>query len=104
MGCSTTPKSTTEILSPGCPEPVKGGNCLKNGYDVHICSNHRHVLKGNLKKMLDDDFYLEGSAGHSHVLVINGGHVFKLETNQGIQIISHSKEGHNHTVTINCKK
>lgn len=96
--------ATRIIQSPGCPEPVKGGDCLGRGFIVHICSNHGHRFTGNMKKNRAGDYIIKGSADHEHIVIINGGHFFKLEKNQGIQIISTSTKGHNHTVTINCKK
>lgn len=101
-GCLST--GPGKLNSPGCPAPVNGGDCEKNGFEITICSNHGHAIKQSLKKEGAFDYTIKGTAGHQHLLIINGGHYFKLVKGQGIQVISEAEEGHTHTVTINCKK
>ena len=101
-GCLTTQSGS--LVSPGCPQAVKGGDCEKNGFEITICSNHGHRVKEDLRKNGANDYTLKGDADHEHLLIINGGHYFKLVKGQGIQIISEAANGHTHTVTINCKK
>jgi len=93
-----------EYLSPGCPSAIIGGDCEKYGFEIHVCSNHRHAIKEDLKKNKALGYTLKGDADHEHLLIINGGHYFKLIKGKGIQVISEPTQGHTHTVTINCKK
>jgi len=102
VGCKTT--GPAESNSPGCPAPVKGGDCEKYGFIITICSNHGHRIKQSLMKEKAFDYTMKGTADHQHLLIINGGHYFKLIKGQGIQVISEVTDGHTHTVTINCKK
>lgn len=101
-GCLSTQPGTGDCH--GCPQTVKGGDCEKYGFEIHICSNHGHMLKEDMRQNEANDYTLKGDADHEHLLIINGGHYFKLVKGQGIQIISEPAEGHTHTVTINCKK
>lgn len=93
--------------SGGCPSPVTGGDCSK-GLIITVCSNHGHFIqKSDLESIMGkgpQSYDIRGNSGHTHTIHINGGYYFKLQRNQGIQLISSSSNGHTHLVTINCAK
>jgi len=76
--------------------PSTSGNsardCLKNGTQSSISSNHGHTLqvsKDDVESGIAKQYAIAGSSG-------------KLKSNQQIQVGSKTSNGHNHSITVSC--
>ncbi len=88
--------------------PATGGqekDCLKNGTQSTIGSNHGHTLqvsKNDVESGVEKQYAIAGSSGHDHNVTISSNDFSKLNSNQQIQVSSSSNSGHSHTITVSC--
>jgi len=94
--CSTT----ADVL------PVPTNNCLLNGTDTSIGSNHGHSLTvsaADVASATQKTYKIQGSGSHDHMVTISADSFAKLKNdNTTIQVVSSSGSGHTHTVTVSC--
>jgi len=89
--------------------PSTSGNsardCLKNGTQSSISSNHGHTLqvsKDDVESGIAKQYAIAGSSGHDHNVSISSDDFSKLKSNQQIQVGSTTSNGHNHSITVSC--
>lgn len=86
------------------PNPDKE-DCLANGTDVTVGSNHGHTLtvsKGDVSAGTEKVYSIDGSAGHGHDVTVSASDFTKLKSNQPVQVTSTSGSSHTHSITITC--
>ena len=101
LSCSSS--SDDSISTP----PPTGGNpdCLANGTNSSISSNHGHSLtvsSADVAAGTEKTYNITGSSGHSHSITVSVANFTTLQSNQQISINSTSGGGHTHNVTISC--
>lgn len=80
-------------------------DCLKNGTQSAIGSNHGHTLqvsKDDVESGIEKQYAIAGSSGHDHNVTISSDNFSKLKSNQQIQVNSSNNSGHSHTITVSC--
>ena len=88
--------------------PTNGGqekDCLKNGTQNTIGSNHGHSLqvsKDDVESGIEKQYAIGGSSGHDHNVIISSDNFSKLKSNQQIQVSSTNNSGHSHPITVSC--
>jgi len=104
---------TTLAASTGCggssstsvDAPASGANCVQNGTNVTIASNHGHVMmvsKGDVAAGVDKTYDITGTASHSHSVTITAALFAKLATNMSVMATSTVGNGHTHDITVVC--
>lgn len=90
-------------------DPTGGGggqvNCLDNGTNSSIGSNHGHSLtvsKGDVTTGAEKTYAIQGSSGHPHSVTITAANFTTLKSNQNITVTSTANSGHTHSVTVSC--
>ena len=80
-------------------------DCLENGTQSSISSNHGHSLtvsKADVTSGVEKTYNIDGSSGHSHSVTVTGANFATLQGNQQIIVSSTTGNGHNHSVTVSC--
>jgi hypothetical protein len=99
LGCSDSSSSSSPPN--GNPE----NDCLKNGTNSVINSNHGHTIvvsKADVDSGMSKEYDIAGSSGHDHRVTISASSFDKLKSNQSIQVISSNNDGHMHSINISC--
>ncbi len=81
------------------------GDCLANGTNVSIGSNHGHnltVSKEDVEAGTAKTYSIMGSSGHNHTVTITEGNFATLQSNSSITVESSSGDSHTHSVTVSC--
>jgi hypothetical protein len=89
--------------APSPPNPDK--DCLANGTNTSIGSNHGHSLtvsKTDVANGVDKTYGIGGSSGHDHDVTITAADFTTLKNNNSIQLSSTSGDGHTHSVSVSC--
>lgn len=85
---------------------VSDKNCLENGTNSSIGSNHGHELtvsKGDVNIGAAKTYNIAGSASHDHQVMISEANFASLKNNNtSIQVTSTSGSGHTHSITVSC--
>ncbi len=98
LGCSSSDDSTP-------PPPNNNADCLANGTQSAIGTNHGHTLQvsvADVQSGVDKQYSIQGSSGHDHNVTVTAANFNTLKNNQQIQVSSTSGGGHTHAVTISC--
>lgn len=80
-------------------------NCLANGTNSSIGSNHGHTLqvsKNDVNAGVEKQYDIKGSSPHAHTVTVSASNFATLKTNQQIQINSTNDDAHSHLITISC--
>lgn len=93
-------------------DPDQGGqgggdnkNCLDNGTQSSIGSNHGHSLtvsKADVTAGTEKTYNIQGSSGHPHTVTITAANFTTLKGNNSISVTSSADAGHTHSVTVTC--
>ena len=93
----------SEVVPPAPFNPEK--DCLANGTNASIGSNHGHSLtvsKTDVANGVEKTYAIAGSAGHDHDVTVTAADFTTLQTNNSVQVSSTSGNGHTHSVTVSC--
>jgi len=99
LGCSSSDDSDPT------PPPNNNADCLANGTQSSIGSNHGHILQvsaGDVQIGRDKQYSIQGGSGHNHDVTVTAANFTSLKNNQQVQITSTSGDSHTHSVTISC--
>lgn len=80
-------------------------NCLENGTNVSIGSNHGHSLtvsKEDVAAGTAKTYSIMGSSGHNHSVTIPESDFATLQSNLSITVESTTGDSHTHSVTVTC--
>lgn len=83
----------------------QAGDCLENGTNAIIASNHGHVLAvsaADVEAGVDKTYDISGTAGHMHEVTLTAAHFTTLQGNDTVIVQSTSSGDHTHSVTVNC--
>lgn len=86
------------------PGPGPNANCLDNGTNSSIGSNHGHTLSvsaADVNAGIEKTYGIQGSSTHNHQVTVTANHFATLAGNQSVSITS-TAAGHTHSVTISC--
>lgn len=86
------------------PGPGPNANCLANGTNSSIGSNHGHTLSvsaADVTSGIEKIYDIQGSSVHSHQVTVTAAHFVTLASNQSV-VITSTSAGHTHSVTISC--
>lgn len=81
------------------------GDCLANGTNVSIGSNHGHSLtvsKDDVQAGTAKTYSIMGSSGHNHTVTITEADFASLQSNSSINVESSTGDSHTHNVTVSC--
>ena len=89
------------------PSPPSSGDkdCLANGTSSNIESNHGHrldVTKDDVSNGVEKTYSIQDGANHNHGVTITSANFNSLKSNNSIQVVSTSGDGHTHNVTVSC--
>ena len=102
---STTPEEEEEEEENEDPGGSNTANCLDNGTNVDIASNHGHSLnvsKSDVTAGAEKTYSIMGSSSHSHEVTITANNFKQLQENKSITVNSNSGAGHVHSVAVSC--
>jgi len=88
----------------GAPPSNSDTDCVANGTNSAIQSNHGHSLTvsaSDVNAGAEKTYDITGGAGHSHQVTVTSGNFTTLKSNQSITVTS-TTTGHTHSVTISC--
>ena len=81
-------------------------DCLANGTNASIGSNHGHSLivsKTDVDDGVQKTYSIQGTSSHAHDVTITSTQFAALKTNQSsLQVVSTSGGGHTHSITVSC--
>jgi hypothetical protein len=89
----------------GTADSATVGNCLQNGTNVTIGTNHGHVLvvsQADVAAGVDKTYDIMGTALHTHSVMVTAALFAKLATNMAISVTSSTTDAHNHSITVVC--
>lgn len=104
IACSSSDNGSDTNPDPD-PDPDAQGNCLANGTQSAIATNHGHTLnvsKEDLQGGAQKVYSIQGSSGHNHEVTITAANFNTLKSNNSIIVSSSSGDGHTHSVTVSC--
>lgn len=87
-------------LAAGCGP----GECTSGAWDTEITNNHGHLLRipaADIAAGADKTYDIQGTATHTHGLVVTSEHFAALRRRQGFTTTS-SLTIHTHDVTVRC--
>ncbi|MFD1095566.1 hypothetical protein [Salegentibacter chungangensis] len=89
------------------PNPTPSGNCLENGTNASISSNHGHTLtvsKEDVDAAVEKTYDLSEASTdqHIHQVTISAAQFNTLKSNNQITVTSTSQAQHNHNVIVSC--
>jgi hypothetical protein len=82
-----------------------GGDCLADGTQATISSNHGHLIAvsaADVEAGVEKTYDISGSSGHMHEVTLTAAHFAELQANTSITVQSTSSGDHTHAVTISC--
>lgn len=86
--------------------PNTSVDCLANGTNSTISSNHGHTLtvsKEEVDAATEKTYSIQGTSAHNHEVTITTDQFASLKNNnQSITVSSTSSSGHSHSVTVSC--
>ena len=96
--------------NPGSSGPVNGGNCLANGTQVAIQTNHGHVLVvpvADINAGVDKGYDIRGTADHTHTVTLTAADFASLKQNTGVEEASTISASafygtHGHQIDVSC--
>ena len=96
--------------SPGPGGSANGGNCLANGTQSTIESNHGHVLvvsTADINAGVTKSYDIQGTADHAHSVTLTAADFASLEQNTGVDETSTTNASaiygtHAHTILVSC--
>lgn len=97
--------SSSDDSSPNPPPTGGNPDCLANGTNSSIGSNHGHSLtvsSADVNAGAEKTYNISGSSGHSHSVTVSAANFDTLKNNQQISITSTNDDSHTHNVTISC--
>ncbi len=116
--CGTSSPSPMPEPTPNPPPDAPGGgvdaaspnNCLANGTDVTIETNHGHILvvtKEDVAAGVDKSYDIQGSADHTHTVTVTASDFMTLAANNAITTASTFNNSatfgtHDHTILVAC--
>ncbi len=98
LGCSSSDDG-------GTTPPNNNADCLANGTQSSIGTNHGHTLQvsvADIQNGTEKQYSIQGSSGHNHDITVTAANFSTLKNNQQIQVTSTSGDGHTHVVTVSC--
>ena len=101
LSCS----SSSDDSSPNPPPTGGNPDCLANGTNSSIGSNHGHsitVSSADVNAGAEKTYNITGSSGHSHSVTVSAANFNTLKSNQQISVNSTTEDSHTHNVTISC--
>ncbi len=81
------------------------GDCVNNGTNVVIGTNHGHMLvvdKADVVAGMNKTYDITGSSMHSHSVTLTAADFMTLAQNQQIMVTSTTGGAHTHSVTVTC--
>lgn len=85
--------------------PASDPDCLENGTNVSIGSNHGHELtvsRSDVEAGLERTYQIDGTSGHGHTVTIGEADFLELQQNQSVTVTSGEGNGHTHSVRVSC--
>jgi hypothetical protein len=90
--------------------PSMANNCVQNGTNVTIRTNHGHILmvpKEDVAARAEKSYDIRGSADHTHTVVVTADLMAQLATNMAVMTSSTLNSSatfgtHSHDVLIAC--
>lgn len=81
-----------------------GGDCLADGTQVVIASNHAHVVTVSAADVEAgaQKTYMLSCVGHSHEMTLTADHFASLQGGTMVAVQTTSGGGHTHSVTVRC--
>lgn len=96
-----TPSDAGAIATPDAPATTMA--CTTAA--ASIGSNHGHVLavsQADVAAGVQKSYDIQGSAGHSHTVVLTTAMFTTLKANRTLQTTSTSSSSHVHSITVTC--
>ena len=87
------------------PNPNAQADCLDNGTNSTIGSNHGHnltVSRSDVQSGSEKTYSIQGTSGHDHSVTLTANDFSSLQNNQTVSVSSTNNDGHTHTVTVRC--
>ncbi len=103
VSCSSSDDGSTN--PDNTPNPNAEANCLDNGTNSVIGSNHGHnltVSRADVQAGSERTYSIQGTSGHDHSVTLTAADFNNLQNNQNISVSSTNNDGHTHTVTVRC--
>ena len=103
-GSPDAPKPDAAIDAPiDAPGPM--GNCMQNGTNVTIGTNHNHAMTVSIADVMagvQKDYNIQGTSGHPHTVTVTAQMFAMLQQNLQVMVRSSVDANHDHNVTIKC--
>lgn len=86
--------------------PVVPGNCLQNGTNVAIGTNHGHTMavsKADVMAGVDKTYDIKGASAHFHNVTVTAAMFAMLQQNTTVMTVSDvGDSAHTHAITVVC--
>jgi hypothetical protein len=85
--------------------PMAMGNCMQNGTNIVIGTNHGHAMTvpaADVIAGVQKDYQIQGGSGHPHTVTVTAAMFATLQQNTQVVVTSTVDAGHSHQVTIRC--
>ena len=105
VSCSSSDDSGGGLQPDPNSNPNAEANCLDNGTQASIGSNHGHALtvsQSDVQSGVERTYSIQGTSGHDHTVTITASDFTDLQGNNNITVISSNDDGHTHSVTVRC--
>lgn len=107
LGCSGSDDGTPSPTPDPDPGSGNQGNCLNNGTNTSIGTNHGHsftVSKEDVNAGVEKTYTLSQAStdNHIHQVTITPSQFNTLKGNSQISLNSTADGGHTHSVTVSC--
>lgn len=89
----------------GGSSDAAGKNCLTNGTNASIGTNHGHTLTVSVADVTagaEKTYDITGTSAHAHMVTISAAQFTMLKANTSIMVTSTSDGTHTHTVSVTC--
>ena len=103
VGCSSSDDGSSNPDEN--PNPNAQADCLDNGTNSVIGSNHGHnltVSRSDVQTGSEKTYSIQGTSGHDHSVTLTANDFGSLQNNQTVSVSSTNNDGHTHTVTVRC--
>ena len=101
------------LVAPACGGDDDGGDatdgsdgdCLANGTQVVISSNHGHIVAvaaADVEAGAQKTYMLSDADGHSHEMTLSADHFADLQGGTMVTVQTTSGGGHTHAITVMC--
>ncbi len=100
LGCSSTDNGDGEV-----PIPNSNADCLANGTDISIGSNHGHSLtvsKADVESGVAKTYTIKGTSPHNHDVSLTAANFTALKSNTALLLTSTNGDDHSHSVQVSC--